>query len=178
MPKIEIRPVVANDLDALVSLDHTVETNYVWQMENRFEEDEYTIHFCQTKLPHEVRIPYPRSPEGLRDDWKKRSLFLVGAVGNRAISYIDLFVQPDKPIVWVLDLVVQESSRRKGIGTALILAAQEWARQHKLRSMMLEIQPKNYPAICLAQKLRFDFSGYNDHYYSNQDIALFFARYL
>ncbi|MGD0708007.1 MAG: GNAT family N-acetyltransferase [Anaerolineaceae bacterium] len=178
MPKIEIRPAVSDDLEALMALDHSVETNYVWQMESRYEDDQYNIQFCQVKLPHEVRIPYPRPPEVLREDWKKRSLILVGAIGNKAISYIDLFIQPAAPIVWVLDLVVQDSSRRQGIGTALLLAAQEWARQRKLRSMMLEIQPKNHPAICLARKLRFEFSGYNDHYYSNQDIALFFARYL
>ncbi|HTX79176.1 MAG TPA: GNAT family N-acetyltransferase [Longilinea sp.] len=178
MPKIEIRPAVSADLDALVTLDHSVQSYYVWQMENRFEEDQYNIHFCQVKLPHEVRIPYPHSPEILREEWKKRSLFLVGVMGGRAISYIDLSVQPAAPIVWVLDLVVQESSRRQGIGTALMLAALDWARQHKLRSMMLEVQPKNHPTICLARKLGFEFAGYNDHYYGNQDIALFFARYL
>jgi ribosomal protein S18 acetylase RimI-like enzyme len=42
--------------------------------------------------------------------------------------------------------------------------------------MVLEMQPKNYPAIQLAQKLGFDFCGYNDRYYANRDIALFFAK--
>jgi hypothetical protein len=40
------------------------------------------------------------------------------------------------------------------------------------------MQPKNYPAICLAQKLGFDLCGYNDRYFANQDIALFFAKNL
>jgi ribosomal protein S18 acetylase RimI-like enzyme len=41
--------------------------------------------------------------------------------------------------------------------------------------MFLDMQSKNYPAIRLAQKMGFVFSGYSDHYYPNQDIALFFS---
>jgi hypothetical protein len=42
--------------------------------------------------------------------------------------------------------------------------------------MVLEMQPKNHAAISMAQKLGFDLCGYNDRYYSNRDIALFFSR--
>jgi RimJ/RimL family protein N-acetyltransferase len=35
---------------------------------------------------------------------------------------------------------------------------------------------KNNSAIRLAQKLGFEFCGYNDQYYENKDIALFFGR--
>jgi RimJ/RimL family protein N-acetyltransferase len=36
------------------------------------------------------------------------------------------------------------------------------------------MQSKNYPAIALARKLGFSYSGYSDRYYADQDIALFF----
>ena len=38
------------------------------------------------------------------------------------------------------------------------------------------MQSKNYPAIHLALNQGYAFCGYNDHYYSTQDIALFFVR--
>ena len=79
---------------------------------------------------------------------------------------------------WVTDLVVLRRQRRQGIGTALLLASQDWALQKKNRRIILEMQPKNFPAISLAQKLGFDLCGYNDHYYTNQDIALFFSKWL
>jgi ribosomal protein S18 acetylase RimI-like enzyme len=44
--------------------------------------------------------------------------------------------------------------------------------------MILEMQSKNIPAVHLAMRLGYEFCGYNDHYYSNQDIALFFAQFL
>ena len=68
--------------------------------------------------------------------------------------------------------------RREGIGTALILAAQDWGIEHGARRIMLEIHSKNHPAIQMARKLNYEFCGYNDNYFPNQDIALFFSRSL
>jgi ribosomal-protein-alanine N-acetyltransferase len=76
------------------------------------------------------------------------------------------------------DLAVTRRTRRQGIGSALILAGQEWARHKRCHRMVLEMQPKNYPAICLVQKLGYDLCGYNDHYFPNRDIALFFSKAL
>jgi ribosomal protein S18 acetylase RimI-like enzyme len=77
---------------------------------------------------------------------------------------------------WVTDLVVMRRVRRQGIGSGLVLAGMEWAKQRGLDRIVLEMQPKNYPAICLAYKLGFAFCGYNDRYYVTRDIALFFAK--
>jgi GNAT superfamily N-acetyltransferase len=79
---------------------------------------------------------------------------------------------------WITDLAVVHRLRRQGVASALILAAQQWARQKGYHRLVLEMQPKNYPAICMALKLGFDLCGYNDRYYPNHDIALFFAKFL
>jgi len=79
---------------------------------------------------------------------------------------------------WLNNLVVGKRYRRQGIGGALLKAAIEWAREQGLRQLMLETQTKNYPAICFYQRHGFVFCGFNDHYYTNQDIALFFAQSL
>jgi ribosomal protein S18 acetylase RimI-like enzyme len=81
-------------------------------------------------------------------------------------------------MVIIKDIVVDFPLRRQGIGTALILAAQNWAIQRNNRKLMFEMPSKNFPAIKLAFKLGFEFSGYNDSYYPNKDIALFFSRFL
>jgi ribosomal protein S18 acetylase RimI-like enzyme len=94
------------------------------------------------------------------------------------VAYISLMLNIAPLTTWVTDLVVMRRLRRQGIGSALVLAAQEWGLQHDTKRIVLEIQPKNYPTIQLAQKLGFYFCGYNDRYYTNHDIALFFARSL
>jgi GNAT superfamily N-acetyltransferase len=79
---------------------------------------------------------------------------------------------------WVEDLAVDRDQRQEGIGTALILAAKEWCGKRGVGRLTLEMQPKNYPAIQFAQKLGFDFSGYNDQFYKHQEIAIFFTTYV
>jgi RimJ/RimL family protein N-acetyltransferase len=64
------------------------------------------------------------------------------------------------------------------VATALVGAARYWALDNELDKIMLETQTKNYPAIRFAQKHRFVFCGYNDRYYSNGDIAVFFSSTL
>jgi hypothetical protein len=59
----------------------------------------------------------------------------------------------------------------------LILAAQEWAMQHNLRRLNIPLQSKNYPALRMILKMGYEFGGYQDHYFSNRDIALFFTRF-
>jgi GNAT superfamily N-acetyltransferase len=76
----------------------------------------------------------------------------------------------------VTDLVVKRRVRRQGVGMALISGARNWAAQQNDNRLVLEMQSKNYPAICVAQKLGFEFCGYNDMYFPNQDIALFFVK--
>ena len=68
--------------------------------------------------------------------------------------------------------------RRQGIGTALMRHARQWAREQGLQMLLAEATTKNYPALCFYQKLGFQFCGFNDHYYTNQDIALFFVQSL
>ena len=57
-------------------------------------------------------------------------------------------------------------------------AAADWLRRRNVNRVLLEMTTKNYPAIRFAQKLGFSFCGYNDRYYTNQDIAIFFAKVL
>jgi len=40
------------------------------------------------------------------------------------------------------------------------------------------MQSKNNPAIRMANKLGFSFCGFRDHYFPNQDLALFFSRFV
>jgi ribosomal protein S18 acetylase RimI-like enzyme len=176
MPEIEIRPANSADIPNLINIDHNYKSDYVWQMDIKREQEKTDIQFRQTHLPRSVRVEYPRSPKKMVDDWQHRSGILVAVHGGEVVGYIS-FDQNIVPMTtWVTDLVVMHRYRRQGIGSALILAGQEWAKQHKSYRIILEMQPKNHPAICLVQKLGYDICGYNDRYYVNQDIALFFAK--
>ncbi len=176
MPEIEIRPAVAEDIESLASIDHDYTSDFAWQMDISSEEGQVNVNFRQIRLPRSVRVDYPRSPRQLREDWQGRSGLLVALLSSDIIGYVSLMRNIAPMTTWATDLAVMRRLRRQGIGTALVLAAQEWARQHGDYRLILEMQPKNFPAISLAQKLGFDLCGYNDRYYANHDIALFFAK--
>ncbi|HEY5141215.1 MAG TPA: GNAT family N-acetyltransferase [Methylococcales bacterium] len=182
MPEIEIRPPTSAEIPKLVEMDHDFVSDYVWQMEVQHEigqkpsDSRVEIIFRQLKLPRSVHVAYPRSPKDLANDWKDRACLLVALLKGEAVGYISMMLSIAPHSSWMTDLVIQRKNRRQGIGSALVLAGQDWARQKRCLRMVMEMQPKNYPAICLAQKLGYDLCGYNDHYYPNQDIALFFSK--
>ncbi len=178
MPQIEIRPAVSPDIHELINLDHSCKTNYVWQMDRNINEGQFVITFREIRLPRPIQVPYPRLAECLEDEWQLASGMLVAVHEEKQAGYLRMIDNPEVHTVVVKDVVVDSSLRRQGIGTALILAAQNWAVRRSNRKIMFEMPSKNYPAIKLAFKLGFEFSGYNDSYYPNKDIALFFSRFL
>jgi GNAT superfamily N-acetyltransferase len=178
MPEIEIRPANAADIPSLILLDHHYASEYVWQMDLHNEEALVQVSFREVRLPRSVQVKYPRDPHGLAEDWIKQAAILVAVLEAELIGYAGLAQNMAPNTTWVTDLVVARRLRRQGVGTALVLAAQEWASAHKSRRLILEMQPKNHPAIRLAQKLGFELCGYNDHYFTNHDIALFFSKWL
>lgn len=179
MPEVAIRPALSSDFHALVAISPAFQTARVWQMDRNFEEGQFIFHFREIRLPRPVKVEYPRSSSQIfGEHWLENQHFLVASIGNEVVGYgrISLTISPRT--IWMLDLVVQEHHRQKGIGTALIVAAQEWGEQRGARRMTVEMQSKNYPGVQLMRKIGFELSGYNDQYYLNQDIALFFTSWL
>lgn len=178
MSAFEIRTMVAGDLSRLIALDHSISSDYVWQLELRREPNQVTASFREVRLPRPVEVQYPRDPLSLADTWKQRDAVLVAVQADEPLGYICLVEDVTSTLARVTDLVVAAASRRRGAGSALLLAGQDWAAQRKARRLVLEVISKNQAGIRLAQKFGFEFCGYNDQYYPNQDVALFFGRAL
>ena len=178
MPEIEIRPAIIADIPTLITIDHSYTSEFVWQMEIQVEDELVKVSFREIRLPRSVRVEYPRPAKTLEDGWTQRDGLLVAIHEDEPVGYISMMLDIAPNTAWVTDLAVKRRLRRQGIGSTLALAAQEWGENHACRRLVLEMQPKNHAAIHMAQKLGFDFCGYNDLYYINHDIALFFARTL
>ena len=178
MPEIEIRPAFSTDIQKLIDLNHSYTTDYVWQMSLESSDNQIRVAFREARLPRSVQVSYPYIPAKLADTWTHRDALLVADSASGLIGYIGLKTGITPQGVWITDLVVERNFRRKGIGSALIFAAEEWCAQQGLAKLTLEMQSKNYPAIQFAYNLGFDFCGYNDQYYDNQDIAIFFSAYV
>ena len=175
---VEVRPAKSSDIKLLIDLDHNFSTEYVWQLDLGQERPEFAVGFREARLPRAMAVSYPRDPRLLEDDWQDRGALVVAEAEARIFGYVCINTQIAPGALWITDLVVNTLHRRRGIGTRLMLQAQDWAREQGIRRVILEMQSKNYPGIRLAQKLAYEFSGFNDRYYENRDIALFFAKRL
>ena len=176
MTDFEIRPGTVADVPRLVVLDHSSLSDYVWQLELRREAGQASANFREVRLPRSIEVKYPRSPASLSEVWTSRDLVLVALQDGSPMGYLCAVQQPASDLAWVTDIVVAPHQRRKGAGSALLMATQAWALERGVHRLMLETQSKNQACIRLAQKFGYDFCGYNDQYYPTQDVALFFGR--
>lgn len=176
MAEVMIRTVVSADFSILSSFKHSIETKTVWQMDQESDNGNISVNFRELILPRLMKVSYPRSSESLFDRWKNLSVILVACVDAVPIGYISSSSIQTTSNVWIKDVVVHERWRRQSVATSLVKAIAAWGEERGLKRMTLEMSSKNYPGIRLAKKLGFEFCGYNDYYYENNDIAIFFAR--
>jgi ribosomal protein S18 acetylase RimI-like enzyme len=175
---MDIRPATLVDLNECLLLDHTINTDHVWQMAVQEGDARVDVTFRTVRLPRWMQSEYPRNRDQLVEDWQRDEGFFVAEVDGQVCGYVDLLVQPWQHQGWIANLAVDRAYRRRGIGTALMRHTRQWAWEQGLHVVMAEATTKNYPALCFYQKLGFQFCGFNDHYYPNQDIALFFVNAL
>ena len=176
MPPFEIRPASVGDIPRLIVLDHSCQSDYVWQLELRRDAGQVVAGFREVRLPRSIEVKYPRDPSSLVEEWTRRDVSLVAVDQGSPIGYICVTVEYASSAAWVTDLVVSPIHRRNGAASALLTATQSWAAERGIRRLILEMQSKNQAYIRLAQKFGYEFCGYNDQYYQTQDVTLFFGR--
>lgn len=181
-PNLLIRDGVQSDIPACLGLNHTYETDYVWQMSIQETTNQRQILFNTERLPRTMEVNYPVKPEQLTMALPAEHGFLVAV--NRTdgyeetLGYLVLRTDTVNHVAHIHALVVSKPYRRQRIATRLTRVAIKWAKERQLTRMIVETQTKNYPAIQFCLEYGFGFSGFNDHYFYNQDIAVFFSRSL
>ncbi len=176
MQQIAVRDAAEDDLAACLQLDLSYETDYVWQMDVRDDTGVIAINFRTVRLPRPMRVVYPREAQALALAWRKQDCFLVAETSGVVRGYLSMRIDAGPGTAWITDIAIGRAWRRQNLGSALLAEAYNRAQGSGLRRLTIETQTKNYPAICFCQKHGLNFSGFNDRYYPNHDIALFFGR--
>ena len=175
---VVVRPGVADDIPLVTSMDHSVTTHYVWQMDLQDGETLIRATFRRVRLPRSVTLTPPRSMHRLSLDWRNRALFVVAESAKRTRGYLAVSHSTLPDVGVIADFAVDRNARRQGIGTVLVASAMDWAQRAGLQRLFLETQNRNDAAICFCQASGFAYSGYNDRYYASEDITMFFGRTL
>jgi RimJ/RimL family protein N-acetyltransferase len=72
---------------------------------------------------------------------------------------------PASPHVADLGLMVASRFRRRGVGSALMRAAEEWARSARVTKLELHVVPHNLPAIALYERFGYEREGFRRRHY-------------
>jgi RimJ/RimL family protein N-acetyltransferase len=92
---------------------------------------------------------------------------LVAESDGQLVGRLSLSRDPNPASTHVADLglMVAAGHRRRGIGTALLQAAESWARTARISKLELHVFPHNAPAIALYERLGYLREGLRrDHY--------------
>ena len=92
---------------------------------------------------------------------------LVAEDGERIVGRLSLSRDPHPASRHVADLglMVAESHRRQGVGTALLDEAVAWAQSSGVRKLELHVFPWNEPALALYESFGFEREGYRKRHY-------------
>jgi RimJ/RimL family protein N-acetyltransferase len=99
------------------------------------------------------------------------TLLVAELPGGELVGRLSLMRDPHPASSHVADLgvMVAAGHRRLGIGTALMGAAEDWARDARVTKLELHVFPHNTPAIALYEKLGYEREGLRRAHYARSD---------
>lgn len=173
-----IRQGSPDDITACLGLDHSLETQTIWQIQIREEGEGRQIGFQTLRLPRVIRVDYPRDTSALKLEFAHTSGFLVAELEDVLLGYAHISLTHSDKSAWLRNLVVHAPVRRHRIGSALLDQAKVWAARNGANHITLETTLRHYPALRFMTERGLIFCGFNDRYYPSQDIAVFFGQNL
>ena len=180
-----IRDALPADIAACLQLDHAYETEQVWQMSLQPDGTGWQVRFRTEKLPRRIELAYAVDERRLQLALPADSCFIVatGKGGDtpdeqHVLGYLTMRYDAVHNHATIQDIVVDRPLRRYQIGSRLLNVARQWALEKKAWQLLIETQTTNYPGIQFCEANGFQFCGFNDRYYPNQDIAVFFHQTL
>jgi ribosomal protein S18 acetylase RimI-like enzyme len=178
MTEITIHSTEKEDFSELFEIDHSYHTDHVWQMDLQEENNEWRTTFRTIRLPRSMRVEYPYLLTKTLKVAYKNHLFFTARINNEIAGYCNFVINPFSESVNFTDLIVKRRFRRKGVGSKLLSTVLKWIDSKNINHAQSILQSKNFPAIQLFLQFGFEYSGYNDKYFANQDIAIIFNKRL
>ncbi len=176
MPEIEIQLANMVDYPLIRKIDLGFESNYVWKSQIDDDLDAYTIVLQKIKLPKTIHVPFQAGDETALENMVKRNEVFVARYEKQVIGFVHLDRDLVNNRIEIKTGGVKPEYRRKGIGTAILNGIQEMARQNEIARIVMTVQAKNDPAIRFLMSKGYQFCGYQEFFFPNLEIALFFSK--
>jgi ribosomal-protein-alanine N-acetyltransferase len=117
-------------------------------------------YFRESQLRDELRRPWSHM-------WVARE---AGSASSNLVGFLALWHVVDE--LHVLNLVTRTDRRRTGIGRGLMEAALAFARDKRVKQVLLEVRRSNAAAIALYRKVGFHATRVRAAYYADDEDAV------
>ncbi|GAC1334797.1 MAG: hypothetical protein NVS2B16_14320 [Chloroflexota bacterium] len=187
-PEVRCRSITLAEARVLPPIRSGFVTSRVMRLRRWSHENEF--HWALSEV--EVAPPFEKVyDDGELDEWLSlyeeaapaESVRFIAAYGREPLGLLTWRRLHWNDTIWLVDIRVQPSVRRSGIGGALIRALQQEAASSGARGISVETQINNVPALRFYRLHGFTISGFDDALYSNRDLEsqdvavfLFWAR--
>ena len=176
MAEIEIGAATIDEYPQIAAIDLSFESDYVWKTQMLEGLDSFESSFQRIRLPKTIRVSFQAYPPANLDILIRQREVLSVRYEDKIIGYARL--EQDETVnrlILKTGGIVPEY-RKKGIGTVLMDRIMEIARHNNIRSVICMVQAKNDPAIHFLLSKGFIFSGYQEFFFRNMEIGLFFSK--
>lgn len=142
-------------------------TTHYYRVEVSYIENGMSFELKREQLPEPLEKSFTTS---LFSDWLISPEDYGVFEGDRLLGFIELSMEDWNNRLRIANIWVDEDHRRKGIGKRLIAKAVQVAQKRDCRSIVLETQSCNDPAIHFYHNCGFKLVGLDVNHYTNQDI--------
>ncbi|MEM3874556.1 MAG: GNAT family N-acetyltransferase [Candidatus Bathyarchaeia archaeon] len=108
----------------------------------------------------------------------EKGRFFVAEESGEIVGFSRVHFYRWNKSAYVISLLVDAGYRRRGIGSLLLKAMEDFARENGARVLMFDTAIDNIPALNLYFKNGFRICGYNEKLYDNAKTALYLAKEL
>ena len=175
---IELVTSIPSEAEAIFRMNHAYHTKHAWQMNRHVNTEQLSVEFQRVRLPRQMLVQPRWAPEERIQQNQNADMVMVAMKEESPVGYVVLEETKQGGLVTILDLVVRQNHRRKGIGSMLLEAAQDWTSHRGCQRLVIDVTTKNDPAINLLVHNGFDYCGFHEFFSPNHDIILFYGIYL
>jgi len=108
----------------------------------------------------------------------RKAMTWVAEEGKEIVGFLIASRHPSMPLGHIITIDVVEAWRRKGVGTALMDAVEDWARQRRFVSLSLETAEDNLPAQAFYERHGYTKFERLENYYADGTSAWTMVKWL
>jgi ribosomal protein S18 acetylase RimI-like enzyme len=173
---MDIRPIRPGDLDRLIDIDGTIESNdylhvdqagegmaVTWKIERRpLRERKMDRNAPTDEMQFLLKQVVTGVEEGLAMLAEHDGINVAVLLGR---------IEPEFGTLRIVDLRIDFEHRHEGLGSAMIYKAISDARERQMRAVVVDTRTDNVPAAQLLSKCGFELSGLDTRRNTNHDLV-------